>query len=608
MKFLCGSCRTKYQISDDKVRGKILTIRCKKCGAKILVRESLANRGETAVAPVAHEDSTQGPSPHVSSRPHAAAMSQTNSRSEVPAPAARGPAEHSTPRPTAPSSGRMTGPARTGGSAALASAYELAMGQGASDSDDMPTSIAPVPANLDIAGAEWYVAIDGQQQGPFAFAEVVKRVESGDLIGRHYVWHDGMENWTRLREVSDLAKYLPTPRSVPPLPPAPPEDNRPAAEVVELAARRARLDQAHDQEPSEAEAGPREEAARSAVLLSPSAPADRADRAEELDQAINDVLGIEGEGQTTRSPAQAGLAKEATNEVGDDVLASDDIFANIPRASGADDEQRESTRFFVAAAGVNNQRKRNRIGLMVGVAAAVLFVGFVVGLSLDLYRIELPGIGDPFDNMRQSWSRGDADDEFSGYSKDELARLGRTQAEREKKRKAGRGPRRSDDGSGLGLPSGGYVDDGAGSGGRLSPRGLTEAEKIAIGTLATDGAGGDTALPQADLPDSSPDLPAVDADSLSQEAVAKVVKQNSASVRLCYQQSLKGSKHLRGKLEIKLRVEPSGRVSKTEVQTSLFKGTRLAQCISRKIRKWTFPKSRGSAQEFLVPFVLEKSG
>ena len=27
MKFLCGSCRTKYQISDTKVRGKVLTIR-----------------------------------------------------------------------------------------------------------------------------------------------------------------------------------------------------------------------------------------------------------------------------------------------------------------------------------------------------------------------------------------------------------------------------------------------------------------------------------------------------------------------------------------------------------------------------------------------------
>ena len=39
MKFHCDQCKTKYSISDDRVRGKILKIRCKSCGAVITVRQ-----------------------------------------------------------------------------------------------------------------------------------------------------------------------------------------------------------------------------------------------------------------------------------------------------------------------------------------------------------------------------------------------------------------------------------------------------------------------------------------------------------------------------------------------------------------------------------------
>ena len=52
MKFLCGGCRTKYQISDEKIRSKILTIRCKKCGTTIIVNGTdVASGGVVAAAP-----------------------------------------------------------------------------------------------------------------------------------------------------------------------------------------------------------------------------------------------------------------------------------------------------------------------------------------------------------------------------------------------------------------------------------------------------------------------------------------------------------------------------------------------------------------------------
>ena len=41
MKFLCDKCKTRYSIGDDRVRGKILKIRCKNCANVITVREGM---------------------------------------------------------------------------------------------------------------------------------------------------------------------------------------------------------------------------------------------------------------------------------------------------------------------------------------------------------------------------------------------------------------------------------------------------------------------------------------------------------------------------------------------------------------------------------------
>src|ERR1700742_3304026 len=38
MKIVCDNCATKYSIADDKVRGKVFKIRCKKCSHIIVVR------------------------------------------------------------------------------------------------------------------------------------------------------------------------------------------------------------------------------------------------------------------------------------------------------------------------------------------------------------------------------------------------------------------------------------------------------------------------------------------------------------------------------------------------------------------------------------------
>src|SRR6185503_8212743 len=40
MKITCQACQSKYTIADDKIQGKVAKIRCRKCGATVLVDAS----------------------------------------------------------------------------------------------------------------------------------------------------------------------------------------------------------------------------------------------------------------------------------------------------------------------------------------------------------------------------------------------------------------------------------------------------------------------------------------------------------------------------------------------------------------------------------------
>ncbi|MFN2109926.1 MAG: DUF4339 domain-containing protein, partial [Anaerolineae bacterium] len=64
--------------------------------------------------------------------------------------------------------------------------------------------------------AAFYVAIGGQQQGPFDMATLQQYVQSGQLTRDTLVWKAGMANWTKASEVSDLSNLFGA--TPPPLP------------------------------------------------------------------------------------------------------------------------------------------------------------------------------------------------------------------------------------------------------------------------------------------------------------------------------------------------------------------------------------------------------
>src|SRR5215510_8616675 len=90
MKFVCDRCLTKYSIADEKVRGRILKIRCKSCSNIITVKES-APSAPISVASGDSDRTVISSGPHVTAKPAppaAAAAPARRARPPTPPPAA----------------------------------------------------------------------------------------------------------------------------------------------------------------------------------------------------------------------------------------------------------------------------------------------------------------------------------------------------------------------------------------------------------------------------------------------------------------------------------------------------------------------------------------
>ena len=51
MKFLCPQCKAKYQIADDKIDGRTLRMKCRRCEHEIVVKGDVDAAGAEAAEP-----------------------------------------------------------------------------------------------------------------------------------------------------------------------------------------------------------------------------------------------------------------------------------------------------------------------------------------------------------------------------------------------------------------------------------------------------------------------------------------------------------------------------------------------------------------------------
>ena len=134
MKFVCDRCQTRYSIADEKVRQRILRIRCKTCGNVITVQS-----GEVV------------PGPQDSSR-----------------------------------------------------RLEPGGGAGSAPAPRSSSRLARRPSGLH----EWYVSVDGAEQGPLSCRDAAKYIVSLPPERSVHVWKEGMDGWKLPKDVAIIAQEV----------------------------------------------------------------------------------------------------------------------------------------------------------------------------------------------------------------------------------------------------------------------------------------------------------------------------------------------------------------------------------------------------------------
>ena len=189
MKFTCDKCHTKYSISDEKVKGKVLKIRCKNCSNIMVVREQKS----------ADDGGAKEKKPNKSLG--LASLAKKEEKRRV-------------------LQGPFGGPRQGGAAPALKLASQPAsQPKGANAFLYQPTTLSVPPGfskDEPPIAEEWYLSVDGNQFGPMEFSELGSRIKRGEAPSDAYVWQDGFADWKPIADVPDLSSFVP--RTPPPPP------------------------------------------------------------------------------------------------------------------------------------------------------------------------------------------------------------------------------------------------------------------------------------------------------------------------------------------------------------------------------------------------------
>ena len=158
MKFICEHCGSKYTIADEKVRSKILKIRCKKCNNIIEVRD-----------PGMAKAIAENPPP------------------------------------------KAVEPARSVLENKFAASFRKESAQKPQGTPGLYAAVQRSARVIDQDVADrihWFVAIDNAPVGPISARKVHDHREAGRIQDATLVWKEGMVDWTPLRNCKELVGLL----------------------------------------------------------------------------------------------------------------------------------------------------------------------------------------------------------------------------------------------------------------------------------------------------------------------------------------------------------------------------------------------------------------
>ncbi|HLU65503.1 MAG TPA: GYF domain-containing protein [Kofleriaceae bacterium] len=620
MKFHCDRCKTRYSIADERVRGKILKIRCKNCSAVITVKE-----GGQVTAP-----------PRTPQEPRGGASAAARMGTGAPTPAAR------------PQAGRAQGgraASRAGapaGGGAPASALQGAFHQALREAPSAPSpadSVTSAPATLE---AEWYVSVDGEQVGPLTLQQAQQWVVERQVDEELYCWSEGFDDWLPVEKVSHFrglrteelprADFGGDERTVVDSPPGAGSvfdtgDRREETPVPLFAATMAKLEQeaptAIEEEvkrrfpdPLAARKNGASPAAASAsspaIPRSPASPAARATLPppkrpsasqpavaepeyrggallneppadSSLDFEIGEASRVVKLPMLARNVGNAGSAAPAARAAG---LPGVD-GGGLGRGSGSFDQVlgapagggTASLPVIQAGGTVDMPRPEllqpntpSRRGLLLPIALGGAALAAVVALLLVMAL----GDDDEADNLRLA--RGQVGGAGLAYQFEDLDQDGRDDKTGKSESEVVAEAAASKKSSG-----------GGGTTRRVIKRNTSSSTATAT-TPSSPGAGFD----EVDLGGGARDLDPND--------LISVYQQNRIGVTLCYNSALKKDPYLSvKKAEVSINVATSGKVNTVSIPS--LRGTELGSCLERRIKAWRFPKSTsGLASRFPIIF------
>jgi len=94
--------------------------------------------------------------------------------------------------------------------------------------------------------------------------------------------------------------------------------------------------------------------------------------------------------------------------------------------------------------------------------------------------------------------------------------------------------------------------------------------------------------------------------ALEKETIAKVVKRHKGQIRMCYEQELRASPALSGKVTVSFTIGGTGNVVTASVAESTLNNREVENCLVRRIKRWRFPAPDGGGNVTVnYPFVFQ---
>lgn len=661
MKFACPKCNTRYSISDDKVPpGKVLKFPCKTCGNVVRLRRKDGDQAQLL------EGAPQSPMPLLSptgepvETTRIASVAEINKlRDQSVQPTRIG--MQAVQRPEPQSDGGET--------TRIVSVEQINLLRAAAaegdTSEPAPAEEQPVQADASGEPAEWFVLIAGKQRGPMTAANVDAMLSRNEIDRRTFLWKSGMPNWERLSTVERFAAATAPTGDAAATPAGGMEQLEPtiAEDAMERAA--AGASDPTRRPTDEAAITDLEEVATGVYEESNGQPVAAADASEDITIADQEPEGFYkaqtmvfsapslGEGAAAGTPTgelppdarraetvelQEGVSFDggprATDRVLDAVAEGgtgehglgsfDDVSVEHPMMPSTDEPGMEqlgpnpnyldappgdSTRVYMATAGIYKKRRNNRIAAVITTVLLLLVCGFIVMDMKGL--IVLPGMGAVYEvagvddpNVDRALERTEnklAAEDLDPKKRAQLESLRRKLLDRSNGTESNGKPEKKDakpaEQKAVTAPEGDKpAEDGekpaSGDEHAMAEQLFSDKEKQEANVKLA-------------APDSmqTPNLPA----GLTQEAIYKVVNDNNTSMKLCYAEAARKGEKLAGKMEVQMTIDPSGDVSGADINTPEFKTSTMGQCTVRRVKTWKFPKFTGQPVTVVFPYVLQSA-